>query len=206
MERAERIAFLPCDPGWSIWARGRRCGNNCRGMTRATVRVRLSGRQRGCLVRRGRHRLRRPAIAVIQTPDAVLVSGRRATDAGRRLVRNRPGQASAHARGSAWGLPRAARGPGLQVKEIVVAPGGRLSLQSHEHRAEHWVVVAGAARVTVGDEVMTLAPNQSVHVPLGARHRMENPGTVPMRLIEVQCGDYLGEDDIIRYEDVYGRT
>ena len=105
-----------------------------------------------------------------------------------------------------WGSFRVLHeGPGFKVKEIVVAPGGRLSLQSHEHRAEHWVVVTGTARVTVGDEIVTLEPNQSVHVPLGARHRMENPSAVPMRLIEVQCGTYLGEDDIIRYEDVYGR-
>jgi mannose-1-phosphate guanylyltransferase / mannose-6-phosphate isomerase len=68
------------------------------------------------------------------------------------------------------------------------------------------VVVAGTARVTVGEEILTLQPNQSVHIPLGARHRMENPGEVPMHLIEVQCGDYLGEDDIVRYEDVYGRS
>lgn len=87
-----------------------------------------------------------------------------------------------------------------------MAPGGRLSLQSHRHRAEHWVVVAGTARITVDDEVLILAPNQSVHIPLGARHRMENPGEQPMHLIEVQCGSYLGEDDIIRYDDVYGRS
>ena len=87
-----------------------------------------------------------------------------------------------------------------------MTPGGRLSLQSHKHRAEHWVVVAGTAKVTVNEEILLLEPNQNVHIPLGARHRMENPGTVPMHLIEVQCGSYLGEDDIVRYEDVYGRS
>ncbi|HEX9856832.1 MAG TPA: mannose-1-phosphate guanylyltransferase/mannose-6-phosphate isomerase [Paracoccaceae bacterium] len=96
-------------------------------------------------------------------------------------------------------------GDRFQVKRIMVSPGGILSLQSHVHRAEHWVVVAGTAQVTVGEEVRLLSENQSVYVPLGAVHRMENPGKVPMYLIEVQTGSYLGEDDIVRYEDVYHR-
>ncbi|WP_299031769.1 mannose-1-phosphate guanylyltransferase/mannose-6-phosphate isomerase [uncultured Sulfitobacter sp.] len=94
----------------------------------------------------------------------------------------------------------------FQVKRIHVHPGAALSLQSHVHRSEHWIVVAGTARVTVDDEVKLLSENQSVYIPLGAVHRMENPGKVPMVLIEVQTGTYLGEDDIIRYEDVYART
>jgi mannose-1-phosphate guanylyltransferase/mannose-1-phosphate guanylyltransferase/mannose-6-phosphate isomerase len=94
----------------------------------------------------------------------------------------------------------------FQVKRIHVHPGAALSLQSHVHRSEHWIVVQGTARVTVGDEVKLLTENQSVYIPLGAIHRMENPGKVPMVLIEVQTGTYLGEDDIIRYEDVYART
>ena len=93
----------------------------------------------------------------------------------------------------------------FQVKRIMVRPGGILSLQSHVHRAEHWVVVAGTARVTVGENVQLLAENESIYVPLGAVHRMENPGKLPMYLIEVQTGSYLGEDDIVRYEDVYDR-
>ena len=93
----------------------------------------------------------------------------------------------------------------FQVKRIVVKPGAALSLQSHHHRAEHWIVVEGTARVTVDDEVRLLTENQSVYIPLGAVHRMENPGKVDMVLIEVQTGSYLGEDDIIRYEDVYAR-
>lgn len=96
-------------------------------------------------------------------------------------------------------------GDRFQVKRIMVKPDGILSLQSHVHRAEHWVVVAGTARVTVGEEVKLLTENQSVYIPLGAVHRMENPGKVPMYLIEVQTGSYLGEDDIVRYEDVYNR-
>ncbi len=93
----------------------------------------------------------------------------------------------------------------FQVKRIHVHPGAALSLQSHFHRSEHWIVVEGTARVTVDDEVTLLTENQSVYIPLGAVHRMENPGKVPMVLIEVQTGSYVGEDDIIRYEDVYSR-
>ena len=93
-----------------------------------------------------------------------------------------------------------------QVKKIVVKPGGILSLQSHMHRAEHWIVVTGTARVTIDDSVKLITENQSVYIPLGARHRLENPGKLPMTLIEVQTGTYLGEDDIQRYEDVYSRA
>jgi mannose-1-phosphate guanylyltransferase / mannose-6-phosphate isomerase len=97
-------------------------------------------------------------------------------------------------------------GTRFQVKRIMVKPGGVLSLQSHMHRSEHWVVVAGTARVTVGEAVRLLSENESVYIPLGAVHRMENPGKVDMYLIEVQTGSYLGEDDIIRYEDIYARS
>ncbi|MEL7349436.1 MAG: cupin domain-containing protein, partial [Pseudomonadota bacterium] len=97
-------------------------------------------------------------------------------------------------------------GSRFQVKRIMVKPGGILSLQSHVHRSEHWVVVEGTARVTLGEEVRLLTENQSIYIPLGAVHRMENPGKLDMYLIEVQTGSYLGEDDIIRYEDIYART
>jgi len=217
MERAERIAVLPCDPGWSdlgswqaLWERLPQdgSGNAVRGQA-------FLDASAGCLVH-AESRLVACAglrdVAVVETADAVLVADRHDADAGRRLVallqQAGRAEATAHAEEQRpWGSFRVLHeGPGFKVKEIVVAPGGRLSLQSHEHRAEHWVVVAGIAQVTVDDDVVTLEPNQSVHVPLGARHRMENPGEVPMRLIEVQCGDYLGEDDITRYEDIYGRS
>jgi mannose-1-phosphate guanylyltransferase/mannose-6-phosphate isomerase len=97
-------------------------------------------------------------------------------------------------------------GDRFQVKEIVVKPGGKLSLQSHNHRAEHWVVVRGTAKVTIDDTSTLVAENQSVYIPLGARHRLENSGRIPMHLIEVQTGSYLEEDDITRYDDVYGRS
>ena len=217
MERAKRIAVLPCDPGWSdlgswqaLWEQLPQdaSGNAARGQA-------FLDASEGCLVH-AESRLVACAglrdIAVVETADAVLVTDRHDADAGRRLVallqQAGRAEATAHAEEQRpWGGFRVLHeGPGFKVKEIMVAPGGRLSLQSHEHRAEHWVVVAGTARITVDDDVVTLAPNQSVHVPLGARHRMENPGDVPMRLIEVQCGDYLGEDDIIRYDDIYGRS
>jgi mannose-1-phosphate guanylyltransferase/mannose-6-phosphate isomerase len=97
-------------------------------------------------------------------------------------------------------------GDGFLVKRIVVDPGGRLSLQMHHHRAEHWVVVAGVALVTRGEEVMSLQQNESVFIAVRQKHRLENPGTQPLHLIEVQTGDYLGEDDIVRFEDCYGRS
>ncbi len=96
--------------------------------------------------------------------------------------------------------------PGFKVKRIVVNPSGRLSLQSHKHRSEHWTVVNGTATVTVGEAVVTLGRGQSIDIPLGARHRLENFGVDPVAVIEVQFGDYLGEDDIVRYDDVYQRT
>ena len=105
-----------------------------------------------------------------------------------------------------WGWYESiALGPRFQVKRIVVNPGAALSLQSHNHRSEHWIVVAGTAKVTIDDEIKTVTENQSVYIPLGAVHRMENPGKLPLTLIEVQTGSYFGEDDIIRYEDVYSR-
>lgn len=96
-------------------------------------------------------------------------------------------------------------GERFQVKRIMVRPGGALSLQSHMHRSEHWIVVAGTAQVTIGDDVRLLSENESVYIPLGEMHRLANPGRVPMFLIEVQTGAYLGEDDIIRYDDIYNR-
>lgn len=97
-------------------------------------------------------------------------------------------------------------GDRFQVKRIGVKPGGTLSLQMHHHRAEHWIVVSGTALVTKGDESFLVTENQSTYIPLGVKHRLENPGIVPLEMIEVQSGSYLGEDDIVRFEDTYGRT
>ncbi len=150
-------------------------------------------------------------IIAIATGDAVLVAHKsRAQDVKKAVqVLQAKGakQAEAFARDHRpWGwFETLALSDRFQVKRIVVKPGAALSLQSHMHRSEHWIVVSGTARVTVDDMVKLVCENQSVYIPLGAKHRMENPGKVPMVLIEVQTGTYLGEDDIIRYEDVYAR-
>lgn len=151
-------------------------------------------------------------VMVVATADAVLVADKsRAQD-----VRQAVSALKAKGCKQATAFPRDHRPWGwfetlaladrFQVKRIVVKPGAALSLQSHVHRSEHWIVVSGTAKVTVDDKVTLVTENQSIYVPLGAVHRMENPGKVPMVLIEVQTGSYLGEDDIIRYEDVYARS
>ena len=95
---------------------------------------------------------------------------------------------------------------GFQVKRIIVDPGQKLSLQLHHHRSEHWIIVKGTAHITRGEEEIVLETNQSTYIPVGVKHRLENRDTEPLYFIEVQCGDYLGEDDIVRFEDVYGRV
>ncbi len=150
-------------------------------------------------------------VVVVATADAVLVARREDADGLRRLVGKlkdvAPGLTEDHMQvHRPWGSYQSLdQGDRFQVKRIVVKPGGRLSLQMHHHRAEHWVVVRGTARVTISDEVKLLHENESVYVPSGARHRLENPGKIDLELIEVQTGSYLGEDDIIRIEDDYHR-
>ncbi|KEO51733.1 mannose-1-phosphate guanylyltransferase/mannose-6-phosphate isomerase [Thioclava pacifica] len=151
-------------------------------------------------------------IIAIAMPDAVLVADRsRSQDvkqAVSALKARNAGQATTFPRDHRpWGwFESLVTGDRFQVKRIVVNPGEALSLQSHHHRAEHWIVVQGTAKVTVDERVSLVSENQSIYIPLGAVHRMENPGKVPLTLIEVQTGAYLGEDDIIRYEDVYARA
>lgn len=150
-------------------------------------------------------------IVAIAMPDAVLVAdisqSQNVKLAVTKLKENAVKQAETFPRDHRpWGwFETLSLGERFQVKRIMVHPGAALSLQSHVHRAEHWVVVQGAAMVTIDDERKLVGENQSVYIPLGAVHRMENPGKVPLHLIEVQTGSYLGEDDIIRYEDVYSR-
>ena len=150
-------------------------------------------------------------IIAVAMPDAVLIAHKDRAQEVKQVVAELKSKAVPQAET----LPRDYRpwgwyeslvvGPRFQVKRIVVHPGAALSLQSHHHRAEHWIVVEGTAKVTVDSDVKLISENQSVYIPLGAIHRMENPGKVPLTLIEVQTGSYLGEDDIIRYEDVYAR-
>ena len=150
-------------------------------------------------------------IITVAMPDAVLVAdASRAQDVKKAVAAlkdKKATQAEAFPKDHRpWGwFESLVVGERFQVKRIVVHPGAALSLQSHHHRAEHWIVVEGTAKVTINEDVKLVAENQSVYIPLGAVHRMENPGKVPMVLIEVQTGAYLGEDDIIRYEDVYSR-
>lgn len=151
-------------------------------------------------------------VVAVAMPDAVLVAkkseGQRVKEAVSALKSKHAKQAVEFPRDHRpWGwFDSLVIGDRFQVKRIVVNPGAALSLQSHHHRSEHWIVVEGTAKVTVDDEVRLVSENQSIYIPLGAVHRMENPGKVPMVLIEVQTGSYLGEDDIIRYEDVYSRS
>lgn len=150
-------------------------------------------------------------IVAVATGDAVLVARttetQRVKDAIKELKARGIRQAASFPHElRPWGnFETLARGARYHVKRIVVLPGGRLSLQSHRFRAEHWIVVEGTARVTVGDSVKTVNENESVYVPLGEKHRLENPGVAPLVLVEVQTGSYFGEDDIIRYEDIYAR-
>lgn len=151
-------------------------------------------------------------MVVVAMPDAVVVAPRDRAQDVRMAVeliksKGRP-QATEFARDHRpWGwFETVARGERHQVKRIVVKPGGVLSLQSHLHRAEHWIVVTGTARVRIGEDARLLSENESIYVPLGTVHRLENPGKVDLHVIEVQTGAYLGEDDITRYEDVYSRS
>ena len=151
-------------------------------------------------------------IIAVAMPDAVLVAPKERAQDVKKAVKLLKSKDIAQSEifpkdHRPWGwFESLALGGCFQVKRICVKPGAALSLQSHKHRSEHWIVVEGTAKVTIDDEVQLVREGQSVYVPLGARHRMENSGQVPMLLIEVQIGTYLGEDDIIRYEDVYSRN
>jgi mannose-1-phosphate guanylyltransferase / mannose-6-phosphate isomerase len=151
-------------------------------------------------------------LVVVDTDDAVLVAKKdkvqQVKEVVAKLKAEQRSQAVLHREvHRPWGsYDSVDMGNGFQVKRIKVKPGARLSLQSHARRAEHWVVVRGIARVTRDNDVFELFANQSTYIPIGAKHRLENPGTEILELIEVQSGDYLGEDDIVRYEDVYGRS
>ncbi len=151
-------------------------------------------------------------VVVVETSDAVLVADRSRSQDVKHIV----GQLQA-AKRTEHVLPRQVHrpwgwydsideGPRFKVKRIMVKPGASLSLQMHHHRAEHWIVVKGTADVTVGERVILLSENESTFIPLGQKHRLANPGKVPLEIIEVQSGAYLGEDDIVRFEDTYGRT
>jgi len=218
MEKTRRAAVVPVDCGWSdigswsaLWLTGRRDadGNLREGDTL------VIDTHNSLLRSHDRHLVATVGVddlIVVTTPDATLVARRDAAQDVKKVVdRLKASGRSEHSLHRVvhrpWGsYDSLEAGERFQVKRIVVKPGASLSLQKHHHRAEHWIVVSGTAEVTRDDEVFLLGENQSTYIPLGSVHRLRNPGKVPLELIEVQSGGYLGEDDIVRLDDVYGRA
>ncbi|MEX2643988.1 MAG: mannose-1-phosphate guanylyltransferase/mannose-6-phosphate isomerase [Acetobacterales bacterium] len=217
MEHTRRAAVVPVDIGWSdvglwasLWEIGEHDGDG--NVLNGDV---LALDVRDSYVRGPGDRLIAVLgvkdMVIVVTDDVVLVADRRRTDEVRALVdrlkaAGRPEVARHRTDYRPWGsFTSIDAGRRFQVKRIVVKPGAALSLQKHHHRAEHWVVVAGTARVTRGEDEILLHENESTYIPIGEVHRLENPGKIDLHLIEVQSGSYLGEDDIVRLEDVYGR-
>ncbi|MEO7066653.1 MAG: mannose-1-phosphate guanylyltransferase/mannose-6-phosphate isomerase [Rhodanobacter sp.] len=218
MEKTRRAAVIPVSCAWTdigswaaLWLTGDKDaqGNVCEGDT-------LTVDSRNSLLRsHERHLLTTIGIddlIVVTTPDATLVAHRDAAQDVKKIVEQlkaagRSEYAMHRVVHRPWGsYDSLEAGERFQVKRIEVKPGASLSLQKHHHRAEHWVVVSGTAEVTCGDKVFLLSENQSTYIPLGSVHRLRNPGKMPLELIEVQSGSYLGEDDIVRLDDVYGRA
>jgi mannose-1-phosphate guanylyltransferase/mannose-6-phosphate isomerase len=218
MERTARAAVVPLDCGWSdvgswsaVWDV---LGHDADGNTAAGAVVFLDSRN--SLAHSDDAILTAVVgldnVVVVTTPDAVLVAARDKAEQVKALVEklkaaNRA-QAVQHLRVyRPWGYYQGVdTGARYQVKRIVVKPGAALSLQKHFHRSEHWVVVRGTAEVTLGEEMRTFHENESTYIPIGSVHRLANPGKIPLELIEVQVGSYLGEDDIVRLDDQYGRN
>ncbi len=216
MEKTERAAVAPVSCGWSdvgswhaVWELSDKDaqGNAARGTA-------VFEDSRNCNVVTDKALVALEGVddlVVVAAQDAVLVSRQRDANGLKRLVARlkmvAPEVTEAHIKvHRPWGSYQSVdNGERHQVKRIVVKPGQRLSLQKHYHRSEHWIVVRGAARVTVNETVKTVHENESIYIPMGAVHRLENPGKILLELIEVQTGSYLGEDDIIRIEDDYRR-
>ena len=218
MEKADNVAVLPVDMGWSdvgsweaLWSIG---DKDAHGNSNIGDVISIDSRNSLVRVEGG------PTVAavgvsdmiIVSTPDAVLVAPRNRAQEVKQVVDalKAAGREEGHAPAVVhrpWGTYQTTDiGERFHTMRIVVNPGSQLSLQMHHHRSEHWIVVTGTARVTVGDDVIMLQENQSTYIPAGTRHRLENPGKIPLHLIEVQCGGYLGEDDIVRFEDSYGRA
>ena len=217
LERSDRVSLIPCDIGWNdvgSWQAVHeisphdQAGNALQGNVIAVDCKRSLIRSEKRLVAA----IGLEDICVIETADAVLISRSDQTQRVREVVDQ------LHDKGATehifhtkvnrpWGSYTVLEEDpeGFKLKRIEVAPGARLSLQSHTRRSEHWVVVSGTATVTNGDQVLTVHKNQSTYIPIGAKHRLENLGNEPLHIVEIQVGDYLGEDDIQRYEDNYGR-
>jgi len=218
MEKAQNIAVVPGQFGWSdigAWnavadmaaadAHGN-TSNNCQPILVDSRNTYVDSKDRLVAL------VGLDNVLVVDTPDALLVADRSRSQEVRQVV-SQP-KASGHEAPKIhrtavrpWGTYTVlGEGPGFKIKRVVVKPKQSLSLQMHHHRSEHWVVVSGAANITVGESTVLMGPNQSTYIPIGTTHRLENPGIVDLVLIEVQCGSYLGEDDIVRFSDSYGRV
>ena len=217
LEKTSRVSLIPCDIGWNdvgSWQAVHEIsphdknGNALQGNVIAL----------GCknsLIRSEKRLVAAIGVedmCVIETADAVLISrsdqSQRVRDVVDILQHQGATEHIYHAKvNRPWGSYTVLEEDqeGFKIKRIEVAPGARLSLQSHRQRSEHWVVVSGTATVTKGDEVITVQKNQSTYIPIGTKHRLENCGSEPLHIVEIQVGDYLGEDDIQRFEDNYGR-
>ncbi|WP_193166365.1 mannose-1-phosphate guanylyltransferase/mannose-6-phosphate isomerase [Microbulbifer hainanensis] len=217
MEKTESAAIVPMDAGWSdvgswsaLWELAEKDEND--NLLHGDV---LAESSDGCLVRADNRLVSLLGVSdlvVVDTDDAVLIADKHRVQDVKKLVQrlklDQRSEAQSHRKVyRPWGYYDSIDGgPRFQVKRIVVKPGQQLSLQMHHHRAEHWIVVRGTAKVTRGEEELLISENQSTYIPLGVVHRLENPGTIPLELIEVQSGSYLGEDDIVRFDDDYGRS
>lgn len=216
MEKTERAVVVPLDAAWSdvgswsaLWDIGEK--DEADNVFVGDV---LSVASKGCYARSDNRLLSLIGVedlVVVDTPDAVMVASRERAQEVKQIVDllKKDGRSEAVVHREVfrpWGkYDSIDMGSRFQVKRITVNPGASLSLQKHHHRAEHWIVVSGTAEVTCDDKVLLLGENQSTYIPLGSVHRLANPGKIPLEMIEVQSGSYLGEDDIVRFEDVYGR-
>lgn len=217
MEKTERAVVLPLDAGWSdigswsaLWEASPKCADgNCE----IGDVISLDGS--GNYINAGSRLVATVGLedmVVVETKDVVFVAPKDRVQDVKNIVKrlkdeDRPESKHHREVYRPWGkYDSVDMGNRYQVKRITVNPGAKLSVQKHHHRAEHWVVVSGTAKVTKGEETILLTENQSTYIPLGEIHALENPGKVPLELIEVQSGSYLGEDDIVRFEDRYGRS
>lgn len=217
MERSNQVSVVPLDAGWNdvgswsaVWeiAEKDSQGNASRGdvMLEATRNAYVHAEHRMVSV------LGLDDVIVVETADAVMVAAKDKAQDVKLLVDRIKQSARTEATNHRkvyrpWGAYDSIdHGPRYQVKRITVAPGQKLSVQMHHHRAEHWIVVTGTAKVSIGDKQILLTENQSTYIPVGVVHALENPGKIPLEMIEVQSGGYLGEDDIVRFEDRYGRV
>jgi mannose-1-phosphate guanylyltransferase/mannose-6-phosphate isomerase len=216
MEKTSDAVVVPMDCGWSdvgswsaLWEVSPKDGNG--NALRGDI---ITYDTHNCFVRSDSKLVATVGlkdIVVVESDDAIMVAAKDRVQEVKRIVealkKESRSEAQLHRKVyRPWGFYDSIdNGERFQVKRIVVKPGGKLSLQMHHHRAEHWIVVSGTAKVTRGEETFLVSENESTYIPLGVKHRLENPGTIALEMIEVQSGSYLGEDDIVRFEDTYGR-